>query len=124
MRLLLIDDDLFVRDMYTLQFEHTGHEVVVADNASVALSILNHDKDFDCLLIDMIMPGDTGIDLLRIIKQQFPDLKAKRIMLSNQNEHYDIEEATGAGALGYIVKANTVPSEVVKKVTKIIEDNK
>jgi DNA-binding NarL/FixJ family response regulator len=73
------------------------------------------------MLVDMIMPGMTGVELLSQLKTAMPDLAMKRIVLSNQGQDQDIEEATEAGAIGYIIKAQSVPSEVVKKVEEIMK---
>jgi CheY-like chemotaxis protein len=119
MKLLLIDDDAFLRDMYAIKFSESGYSVDVAESASVALSKIEADSDFDVILLDMIMPAMTGTELIREIKVRFPEMKAKCIVLSNQGQQEDINEAMAAGAVGYIVKAEAVPSDVVKKVVEL-----
>lgn len=116
MKLLLIDDDAFLRDMYAVKFGQAGHEVEVADGASAGLSVIQKHQDFDMILLDMIMPGMSGVELIKEVHAQFPDLQAKCVVLSNQGQPEDIKEATDAGAVGYIIKAESVPSDVVKKV--------
>jgi CheY-like chemotaxis protein len=120
MKILLVDDDTFLRDMYSTKFIECGHDVTPAMHATDALRILESTKDFDLMLVDMIMPGLTGVELLVAIKSTMPDLAMKCIMLSNQGQDQDISEATDAGAIGYIIKAQSVPSEVVKKVEEIM----
>ncbi len=120
MKILLVDDDIFLRDMYATKFIECGHTVTPAVHAIDALRILETTTDFDLMLVDMIMPGMTGVELLTEIKRILPDLKMKSIVLSNQGQDQDIEEATEAGAIGYIIKAQSVPSEVVKQVEKIM----
>ncbi|MCA9355761.1 response regulator [Candidatus Kaiserbacteria bacterium] len=119
MKLLLIDDDAFLRDMYAKKFTEGGHEVEVSDGASKAISIIKRNQSFDVILLDMIMPGMSGLELIKEIKKQFPDMKAKCIVLSNQGQEEDISEAKAAGAVGYIVKSESVPSGVVKKVEEL-----
>ena len=116
MKILLIDDDAFLRDMYATKFSECGHAVDVAENAVQALAKLQQQSDFDVVLLDMIMPGMGGVELIKEMKIRFPEMKAKFIVLSNQGQHEDIKEATDAGAHGYIVKAESIPSDVVKKV--------
>ena len=120
MKILLVDDDTFLRDMYSTKFLECGHDVTPAIHASDALRILETVHDFDLMLVDMIMPGMTGVELLTELKNTMPDLPMRRIVLSNQGQDQDIEEATEAGAIGYIIKAQSVPSEVVKKVEEIM----
>jgi two-component system response regulator AtoC len=116
MKLLLIDDDAFLRDMYALKFSESGYAVEVAQSAGEALSIIESDPTFEIILLDMIMPVMTGTELIKEIKSRFPKMKARCIVLSNQGQQEDINEAMAAGAVGYIVKAESVPSDVVKKV--------
>jgi CheY-like chemotaxis protein len=116
MKLLLIDDDAFLRDMYALKFSESGYAVAVAQSAGEALAKIEADPDFEIILLDMIMPAMTGTELIKEIKSRFPDMKARCIVLSNQGQQEDINEAMAAGAVGYIVKAEAIPSDVVKQV--------
>ncbi len=121
MKILLVDDDTFLRDMYATKFIECGHEVTTAVHATDALRILETDDSFELIIVDMIMPGMTGIELMQQLKTDKPDAKTKFIVLSNQGQDQDIEEAKTAGAIGYIIKAQSVPSEVVKRVEEIIK---
>lgn len=119
MKLLLVDDDAFLRDMYATKFAECGHVIEAADSAVDALQKIQQNPNFDVVLLDMIMPGMGGVELISAIKERFPDMKAKYIVLSNQGQHEDIEEAKQAGSDGYIIKAECIPSQVVKKVEAI-----
>jgi CheY-like chemotaxis protein len=120
MKLLLVDDDAFLRDMYATKFTEAGHEVDTVDSAGDALRRVEKGS-FDVMLLDMIMPGMTGVELMEAVSEQFPASKMKYIVLSNQGQESDIEDAERAGALGYIVKADMIPSEVVKKVEELMK---
>ncbi len=119
MKILLVDDDAFLRDMYATKFGENGHSVDVASTGEIALEMLQKES-YQVVLMDMIMPGMTGIELLKKIEALHLEKKPICIVLSNQGEHQDIEEAKKAGAQGYIVKAEMIPSEVVKKVAEIV----
>ncbi len=123
MKLLLIDDDAFLRDMYAVKFTESGYQVEVADGAVTALAKIKKSPDFDIILLDMIMPGMSGVELIKEIKTTFPNLDAKCIVLSNQGQTEDIDEAKAAGAVGYIIKAEAVPSDVVRKVEELSKKN-
>ncbi len=116
---MLVYDDEYLRDMYTIKFTEQGHEVDVADSGLTALAKIRRNNDYDVILLDMIMPGMSGFELLNAIKKEFLDLKAKCIVLSNQGQTEDVKEAKEAGAVGYIIKAESVPSEVLRKVEEI-----
>jgi len=120
MKILIVDDDAFLRELYAMKFIECGHDVITALHASDALRILEQGDVFDLMLVDMIMPGMTGVELLNEIKKMVPKVKMKLIVLSNQGQDQDIEEAKKAGAIGYIIKAQSIPSEVVKKVEEIM----
>lgn len=121
MKLLLVDDDAFLRDMYGMKFSECGHSVDTAENPTMALNKLHQEQDFDAVLLDMVMPGMTGVELMDSIRAEFPELKTRFIVLSNQGQAEDIEKAMAAGALGYIIKAESIPSDVVKKVEKLVK---
>ena len=124
MKILLIDDDAFLRDMYATKFAESGYEVEVAEGPMVALQKIESDQSFEVILLDMIMPGMGGVELVKTVKEKYPKLNAVCIILSNQGQQEDIEEAKAAGADGYIIKAESIPSDVVKKVESIVKDNK
>lgn len=113
MKILLVDDDAFLRDMYATKFQEVGYEVTAAENGTEALRYLK-DETYDVALLDMVMPGMSGVELLEQITEVAPQTKC--IVLSNQGEQTDIDAANRAGAIGYIVKAESIPSQVVSKV--------
>ena len=123
MNILLVDDDAFLRDMYASKFISCGHEVDVADSSSTTISKFQAGGMYDLIILDMVMPGTSGVDLLKILRERFPDQVKLCIFLSNQGQDEDIAEATEAGAIGYIIKAHSIPSEVVRTVEKIIADH-
>lgn len=118
MKLLLVDDDAFLRDLYATKFSEASHEVIVAKSGEEALKTLQK-TTVDVVLADVVMPGMTGCELVKQIKAgDFGNPMC--IMLSNQSEESDRKAAEEAGAIGYIVKAEMVPSEVVAEVQKIV----
>lgn len=121
MKVLLVDDDSFLIDMYAAKFSSAGHDVDSAKSVELALEKLRAGTNYDAILIDMVMPGMTGIDLLNLIRSEKLAPNAKVIVLSNQGDQPDIDAAMGAGAMGYIIKAHMIPSEVVQKVSSIVK---
>lgn len=120
MKILLVDDDAFLRDMYATKFGEAGYDVVVAKSATQALTVLDEEKHIDVVMLDMVMPGMSGLEFLKAIGEKEFEKKPKCIVLSNQSESTDIDEAMQAGAVGYIVKAEMIPSDVVEEVKKLI----
>jgi len=122
MKILLVDDDAFLRDMYATKFIESGHDVDAASDASEAMRHIK-ETDYDVVLLDMIMPGMTGLDLLKEVKNlSVGKSDTKYIVLSNQGETTDQSAANEAGVSGYIVKAEVIPSEVVERVEKLCKN--
>lgn len=122
MKILLVDDDSFLRDMYATKFTQEGFEVTVARNGEEAQLFFKEQSPFVAVLLDMVMPGISGIELIKHLQQQLGGKAGpKFIVLSNQGEELDIKTAIEAGAHGYIVKAEALPSEVVERVKVILE---
>lgn len=122
-KILIVDDDSFLLDMYTVKFSEAGYTVDSAKSVEEALVKMRAGGAYDLVLLDMVMPQQTGLDLLKAIKEDPSCGNPVRIVLSNQGEKADIEAATALGAHGYIVKANAIPSEVVTKVGEYYEQN-
>jgi CheY-like chemotaxis protein len=119
MNILLVDDDVFLRDMYATKFTELGHTVTAAETGERALELISS-VNYDVVLLDMIMPGITGIELLKMIKEKCGTKMPTCIVLSNQGGKEEIDSAYAAGAKGYIIKAELIPSEVVAEVNRLV----
>lgn len=119
MKILLVDDDDFLRDMYAAKFSEAGDVVETAKDGNESLRKLDT-ANYDVALLDMVMPGLAGVELINEIKAHKNGKDVKCIVLSNKGDDADVKEATRAGAVGYIVKAEAIPSEVVTRVKELI----
>jgi CheY-like chemotaxis protein len=117
--ILLVDDDKFILDMYANKFETKGYNVHAVSNAEEALTIIQSGADVHVALLDIMMPGMSGLELLKKVKDEDLLPGAAIIMLTNQGSDSEIKEAKDLGVDGYIVKAMTIPSEVLEKVETI-----
>lgn len=120
-KILIIDDDNFLLDMYALKFGQNGYQVDTALGSTVALDKLKGGATPDVIVTDLLMPVMDGFELLEKIRDEKLVPNAKRIILSNLSQDGDIERGKSLGVDGYIVKASCTPSEVLEKVNKIIE---
>lgn len=120
-RLYLVDDDRFLLDMYAVKFKAAGHEVTAFSGGEEVLKALREQPAPDALLIDIVMPGMTGFEILEVVKRENLAPTMKVIVLSNQGQESDIATAKELGADGYIIKASAIPSEVFSETMKIIE---
>ena len=122
LKILLIDDDKFLLDMYSLKFKKSGLEIDVSGSSSIALDKIKAGNKYDIILLDIIMPGMDGLELLKIVKEEKLATDSTIIMLTNQAD--DFEKAKALGVDGYIIKATTIPSEVVEQVLSIHKNKK
>jgi CheY-like chemotaxis protein len=120
-RIYLVDDDRFLLDMYAVKFRGAGHDVTAFQGAEHALEALRKDPAPDAMLLDIVMPGIDGFEVLETIKKEALAPTTKVIVLSNQGAEGDLERAKSLGAAGYIIKASAIPSEVFSETVKIIE---
>lgn len=123
-KILLIDDDKFLLDMYAIKFNEKGYTIEVALGSEEALKKLAGGFVPDVILLDLIMPGMDGFGFLEKIKKENIAPNARVVILSNQGQDSDIEKARSLGADGYIVKASSIPSEVVEKTGSFINAGK
>lgn len=116
---MIVDDDKFLLDMYRKKFESRGVSVDVSTTPLEALEKLRTDKKFDILVFDIIMPGMDGLELLETVRKEKLNEEGIVVMLTNEGDSEKIEKAKSLGVDGYIVKATSIPSEVVEEVLKI-----
>lgn len=118
-KILIIDDDKFLLDMYSLKFSKGGYEVNTAFNGEEAISKIKEGYIPDVVLCDVIMPVMDGLTFIKKIRQEKLAPDATVIVLSNQGQTDDIKTAESLGIDGYIIKALTIPSEVLEQVDTI-----
>jgi CheY-like chemotaxis protein len=123
-KVLIIDDDKFLLGMYALKFHNAGYEVESATSGLEALNKIKEGLNPDIILLDIIMPGMDGGEFMEKLREEKLALTATVVVLSNQGESEDIERIKKFNVQGYIVKASTIPSEVLEEVAKIHESNK
>lgn len=122
-KILIIDDDSFLLDMYALKFNQSNFNVTTALGPEAALEKFHQNFVPDVVLLDIVMPVMDGFELMEKLKQEHLGEKAIFIILSNRGQASDIARGQSLGAAGYIVKASSTPSEVIEKVNSIINND-
>lgn len=118
-KILLVDDDKFLLDMYAIKFSKAGYEVKTADSTDGGLKLVRDGFAPNVMLIDIVMPGMDGLELVSALRKEKLSPDAVIIMLTNQGSSDDISRAKKLNVDGYIVKATTIPSEVLAEVERI-----
>lgn len=118
-KLLLIEDDPFIREMYISKMEQEGYEVLVSEDGESAFKTIKSEKP-DLILLDIVLPKMDGFTLLRKIKEDKDVKDLPVIILSNLGHKNDIKKGLSLGADEYIVKSHYTPSEVLEKIKKVL----
>lgn len=118
-KILIIEDEEFLLDIYKKKFEALGFKVFGLTDGTACLEVAKKEK-VDLILLDIILPGKNGYEVLQELKID-PQTKAiKVLMMSNLGQKEEIDKALKLGAFDYVIKANLTPKELVDKVTKLI----
>lgn len=123
-KILIVDDDKFLLNMYSIKFAKSEFEVNTANSSDDALGKIEGGFIPDIILLDIIMPGLDGFGFLQAFRERKLAPSAAIVMLTNQGQLADIERAKVFNVDGYIIKATTIPSEVVEEVKKIFSKTK
>jgi len=119
-KILIVEDDQFLMDIYATKLREEGFEVIEATNGEVALEKLRESQP-DLILLDIILPIKEGFEILKEIKndEKFKNLPV--IIISNISQRDVIKKSLSLGAVKYLVKADYTPSQIVKEIKKILK---
>ena len=115
-KVLMVDDDKFLADMYAMKFSQQGYEVQSYLAACDALASMRGGYDPDIVLFDLIMPECDGFSFLDSMHNEKLATKAVKIALTNQSSDAEAARAKELGADAFLIKATLLPSEVVNRV--------
>ncbi len=119
-KILIVDDDTFLLDMYAFKFSQHNFEVHTAPDGLQAVAKLKEGLNPDIVLLDIIMPNMDGFEMLEKINKENLSPASVKIVLSNKNQQSDIERGKELGVDGYIIKASSTPQEVIEQVVDIL----
>jgi CheY-like chemotaxis protein len=119
-KILIVDDDTFLLDMYVTKFKKSNFEVMAFSSAQEALEKLKEDTKFDVVIFDIIMPNMDGWTFAREYRKLNLQPQAKFVVLSNQSQQADIDIGKEVKVDLFIVKALKTPSEVVEEIKLIL----
>ena len=118
---ILVDDDLTLREMYAERFKAEGFTVDTAHDGEDALVKAGQDNP-NIILLDIMMPKINGLDVLKKLKEQPETKDIPVIVLTALIQDREREEATKLGAVDYVVKSETMPGEVIEKIHHALDD--
>lgn len=120
-KVMIVEDDFFVSDIYETKFKHEGCDVVAVGDGVGAIAKLQEGFIPDVILLDLVMPNMDGREFLAEVKK-FPALAAVPILvLSNLSQEEDVSESLALGAKDYIIKSHLTPTEVFQRVGDFLQ---
>lgn len=122
-KILLVEDEDFIRELYVRQLTKAGFEVKSAIDGQSGLNTLSAET-FDLLLLDIMLPGMNGLQLLREFKTKNPNSRMVTILLTNLGQEAIIKEGFELGAQAYLIKASYTPDQVVTEVKTALFGNR
>lgn len=119
-KVLCIEDERFIGELYKRALSKSGYDVTLEVDGVKGLSLAQTDQ-YDIILLDLMLPNLTGIELLEILRDpnKTPHLKAKIIVTTNLEQREDIKKNIEKLADGYLVKAEFTPNELVEFINNI-----
>ena len=118
-KILIAEDDSFLRNMYLAKLESEDFEVVLASDGEEALDKMKIEKP-DIVLLDLLMPKKDGFQVLeeKSSNSEIKDIPV--IILSNLSQSEKIKRCYALGAKDFLIKAYFVPAEVIEKIKNLI----
>lgn len=119
-RILLIEDDRFLRRAADAALRRNGFTVLTAVDGEEGLRLARAEKP-DLVLLDLIMPGLQGFEVLKLLKADADTSSIPVIVLSNLGQDSDVQHALAAGAEDYLIKANLALDMLIARVKIVFE---
>ena len=120
-KILIIEDDNFLLEMLAKTTIKEGLDIEIAVNGEDGLEKIGGGK-FDLILLDLVLPKMHGLEVLTKLKEE--NNPTPVIVLSNLFDQESIDKATALGAKDYIIKAQSIPKDIVQKVKTFLSENK
>jgi len=114
-KILVIEDDKFLRELITKKISRAGFQALEAVNGEEAIKIIKESKP-DLILLDLILPGIDGFEVLSQMKKDTKIKTIPVIILSNLGQKEDVEKGMELGAQDYLIKAHFTPGEIIEKI--------
>jgi sigma-B regulation protein RsbU (phosphoserine phosphatase) len=115
---LVVDDDVNNRDLLSRRLRKVGYDAEVGQDGQHALALIG-EHSFDVVLLDVMMPGLDGFEVLKIIREHHPATDLPVIMATAKDESEDVIHALGLGANDYVTKPLDFPVVVARIQTQI-----
>jgi len=114
-KILIIEDDKFLRELMVRKLSQENFEIIEAIDGEEGIKKIK-DVIPDIVLLDLILPGIDGFEVLAKIKEDATTTSIPVIILSNLGQREDVERGMKLGAIDFLVKAHFTPNEIIDKI--------
>ena len=121
LRVLVADDEPHIRRVLTTILSKSGYAVDEADSGTAALDLWNAEQSYDAVLLDLMMPGATGLEVLEQIRAGEHGIHTPVIILTAKGQDADRDAAFAAGADDFLTKPFS-PKKLVARLHEILTD--
>jgi DNA-binding response OmpR family regulator len=120
-KLLIVEDDQYLRELYIDILEDEGYDVDHAADGEEAYEKI-HSGGYDLVLLDIMLPKMDGLKILEKIKNETPSVTPNKaiVILSNLGQETAVADAVARGAVGYMIKSDFTPDQVIAKVREFL----
>lgn len=118
-KILVIEDDKFLREVIVRKLNEENYEVQEAIDGEDGIKRIK-EEGADLVLLDLILPGIDGFEVLTQMKEDAHLSQIPVIILSNLGQKADIEKGIKLGAIDFLIKAHFTPAEIIEKVKKAL----
>ena len=118
MKILLVEDDPLLIDIYATKFKEKGFDVDTVSGGKNVMETVKSKKP-DVVILDIVLPHQDGWEILRQIKEDKDTKDTKIVVLSNLGQKEEVEKGLKLGAAQYLIKAHYTPSQVVGEIEKL-----
>lgn len=119
-KILIIEDEKFLLEMYQSRFEKEDYQVLAAMSGRVGLELAQKEKP-DLIILDILMPGMDGYEVIKKLKKDSQTEKIPILVFSNLGQQEEINQGLKLGADDYVVKTDLTPSELINKVERMLK---
>jgi len=118
-KILIIEDDRFLRQLISKKIGQEGYDVVEAVDGEEGIKKVETEKP-DLILLDLILPGVDGFEVLSRVKKNSNTKHIPVIILSNLGQKEDVDRGLNLGAEDFLIKAHFTPTEIIIKIRNIL----
>jgi DNA-binding response OmpR family regulator len=118
-KILIIEDEKSLLELYQARFEKAGYQVLSTTNGKPGIEIAKKEKP-DIILLDILMPGVDGYEVIRALKKDPQTKNIPILVFSNLGQPEEIEKGLKLGANDYVMKTDLTPTELLEKVERML----